>query len=304
MSRRDPPGLDPGFEHPGYCPCCRSETQFLVDQAWLRDHYICTQCRSIPRQRHLQTVLDTRFSGWEGLRIHESSPSSDFIGRFAENYTFSQLIPGVAGGEFRDGVRCEDIERLTFPDDSIDLFITQDVLEHVFDPRRAVKEIHRVLRPGGAHIFTTPKHPGLIQTVQRARLSDAGTVEALLEEQYHDSPIGDGRALVTYDYGHDFESLLSTWAGASVVTVHTVDRSRGLDAEFNEVFLIGKPLHYPHHSSKELISRLQGAVDTRDRRIAALQDAIAELRESTSWRATAPLRAATKSFRSLRKRSS
>ncbi len=249
-------------------------------------------------------MLDARFSGWEALRIHESSPSSDFIGRFAENYTCSQLIPGVAGGEFRDGVRCEDVEKLTFPDESIDLFITQDVLEHVFDPRGAIKEIHRVLRPGGAHIFTTPKHPGLIQTVQRARLSNAGTVEPLLEAQYHDSPIGDGRALVTYDYGHDFESLLSTWAGASVVTVNTVDRSRGLDAEFNEVFVIAKPLHYPHHSSQKLINRLQGSIDTRDRRIAALQDAVTELRESTSWRVTAPLRATTNRVRSLRKRPS
>lgn len=129
------------FENSGYCPCCRSETRFVAEREWLRDHYICTRCGSIPRQRHLQAVLDTRFPGWEALRIHESSPSSDFIRRHADNYTDSQYFPDVPRGEVREGVRCEDVEQLSFPDDSIDLFITQDVLEHVFDPRRAIKEI-------------------------------------------------------------------------------------------------------------------------------------------------------------------
>lgn len=160
---------------------------------------------------------------------------------------------------------------------------------------------HRTLRPGGTHIFTTPKHLGLIRTRQRARLSTEGVVEHVLEEQYHDSPVGDGRALVTYDFGYDFE-LLSAWVGGSVATIYTLDRYRGIDAEFNEVFLITKPPPFPHVSTYERIHRLQGAIDFRDQRILALQSGITEMRQSTSWRATAPLRAVTGRFRSLRNR--
>jgi SAM-dependent methyltransferase len=122
----------------------------------------------------------------------------------------------------------------------VDIFITQDVLEHVFHPERAIAEIHRVLKPGGAHVFTAPKHKGLAETVQRAAIDATGEVQYLLPAEYHGNPIGDNKALVTYDYGHDFERLLSIWSGTTVRVFHTVDRGRGIDAEFNEVFVIAK----------------------------------------------------------------
>ncbi len=237
MARREPTAV---FENDGYCPCCRANTVFLARREWLRDYYVCTRCWSIPRQRHIQAVLDDRFPGWENLVIHESSPSHDFISRYAQNYSCSQFFPEVARGSMHNGVRCEDIENLTYPDESIDLFVTQDVMEHVFHPDRAIADIHRTLRPGGAHVFTAPKHKGLLETVRRAELLADGTIKHILEEQYHGNPIGDNRALVTFDYGYDFEALLSTWSGASVEVIHTLDRSRGIDAEFNEVFVIRK----------------------------------------------------------------
>lgn len=235
----------PEFSNPGFCHCCRTDTTFVALRDWLRDFYICQVCGSIPRQRHLQYVLNTRFPGWETCDLHESSPSNDYIARYSQRYQSSQYLPGVRPGDTVDDVRCETIEALTFPDASLDLFVTQDVLEHVFHPAAAIREIHRVLRPGGAHIFTAPKHKGLIATVQRACLRPGGTIDYPLPAEYHGNPVGDGRALVTYDYGYDFELLLSEWSGASVEVVHTLDRSLGLDAEFNEVFVIRKPETLP-----------------------------------------------------------
>src|SRR6478672_2101010 len=49
-----------------YCHCCRQETVFEIRGNWLRDQYFCLQCFSIPRQRHIQYVLDSFFKGWEG----------------------------------------------------------------------------------------------------------------------------------------------------------------------------------------------------------------------------------------------
>lgn len=45
--------------------------------------------------------------------------------------------------------RIEDIHQLSFDDDSVGTIICLETLEHVADPLRAVKEMHRVLRPGG-----------------------------------------------------------------------------------------------------------------------------------------------------------
>ena len=115
------------------------------------------------------------------------------------------------------------------------------VMEHVFHPARALQEIHRTLKPGGAHVFTAPKHADLPVSRRRARISPEGEIDYLLPEEYHGNPVGDGRALVTWDYGSDFERLASEWVGTSVMTYNTVDRLRGLDAAFNEVFVIIKP---------------------------------------------------------------
>lgn len=62
----------------------------------------------------------------------------------------------------------------------------------------------------------------------------------LQEAQYHGNPIGDGRSLVTWDYGDDFEACLWAWCRYPTVTYVTRDRSPGLDGEYLEVFVTRK----------------------------------------------------------------
>lgn len=57
--------------------------------------------------------------------------------------------------EFRQAV----VPPLEFPDESFDCVISFQVIEHIRDDRRFVDEIHRVLRPGGRLIVTTPNAP-------------------------------------------------------------------------------------------------------------------------------------------------
>ena len=48
-------------------------------------------------------------------------------------------------------------DHLNFPDNHFDYVTMLAVIEHVSNPERIFKEIHRVLRPGGRFVFTTPK---------------------------------------------------------------------------------------------------------------------------------------------------
>lgn len=184
-------------------------------------------------------VLNIVSPHWRSLTLHESSPTIPFLNKCI-HYSYSFYFPEIAPGQLHPGgARCENLEALTFPDESFDLFVTQDVLEHVFHPDLAVREITRVLKPGGIHLFTTPRHP-MAASRCRARIAADGTVEYLLEAVYHGNPIDPQGSLVTWDYGMDFDALVSSWSGYLTSCYVIRDRARGIDGEFLDVWVTRK----------------------------------------------------------------
>ena len=68
-----------------------------------------------------------------------------------EGYEYFESISNV-GAEFITGsAYC-----LPFPDDSIDLIVCSEVLEHLHQYNNAIKEIHRILKPGGKFYASVP----------------------------------------------------------------------------------------------------------------------------------------------------
>jgi SAM-dependent methyltransferase len=56
----------------------------------------------------------------------------------------------------RSGDHVGDLLALPFPDASWDGFVLTEVLEHCVDPQKAMREVFRVLRPGGLLLVTSP----------------------------------------------------------------------------------------------------------------------------------------------------
>lgn len=54
-----------------------------------------------------------------------------------------------------------DATDLPLESESVDALVSANVLEHIADHRRAVAEVHRVLRPGGRAVFVVPAGVGL-----------------------------------------------------------------------------------------------------------------------------------------------
>ncbi len=193
------------FETAGRCPICEKEVTFSSSDPWLRDHFVCHSCPggSLPRERALMLSLRRHFPNWRDLDIHESSPgrngASVVIKRDCRNYIESQFFIGVTPGEFVDGVRCENLESTTFPDESLDIIITQDVLEHVNMPSSVFQDCARVLRHGGAHLFTAPTYKNLDLTLRRALYKES-EVEHYFSPEYHGNPIDPNGSLVTFHY--------------------------------------------------------------------------------------------------------
>lgn len=178
----------------------------------------CAQCNSAPRQRRIHYVLNTRIPRWPKLRVHEFAPFRDWIETKAKSYTASQFYPDHPLGASVSGYRNEDIERLTFPDGSIDLFVVEDLLEHVFDPERATREMLRCLGGSGHILGTVPLEAGTGPTRRMAVLGSDGSVQYFGVPRYHGTPAGSKGSLVVWEYGADFRELMTTW-----ITGHSVE---------------------------------------------------------------------------------
>ena len=66
------------------------------------------------------------------------------------------LAPGV-----KPVIKRCNAEAIDFPDGHFDGLIAAEILEHVDDDRKAVKEFHRLLKPGGLCLITVPANQKL-----------------------------------------------------------------------------------------------------------------------------------------------
>ncbi len=72
------------------------------------------------------------------------------------NTLAAMVTAGEITAERLTGVMRGDARRLPFPDDTFDVVITSEVLEHIQDDVTAIAEMVRVLRPGGRFAATVP----------------------------------------------------------------------------------------------------------------------------------------------------
>ncbi len=229
------------LEHKGFCNTCDSQVTFNAMNSWLRDHFLCSNCGSIPRERALMYAIETYYPNFRDLRIHESSPG----GRGASlklldqcsKYTASHFDTSVPLGSIASsGYRSEDLQNLTFEDESFDLVVTQDVIEHLFEPEKAFTEINRILRPGGAHIFTVPL-VNKIKKTERCATMDDGQVRYLMEPEYHGNPIDSSGSLVTMRWGYDICEWIYRSSSLCTVIFSVDNLDLGIRAEYCEVLI-------------------------------------------------------------------
>lgn len=231
----------------GVCPCCKEQTLFIAFDYWLRDYYRCLFCRSIPRQRALMKVLEDEMPDWRNQKIHESSPIEDVLHMFKQQcaqYTYSYWYESEPlGVKLQDNGTNQNLENLTFENETFDIFITQDVLEHVNRPEKVLAEIARTLKKGGKHIFTTPLYP-FKRTTPRIKMR--GNIrELILPPIYHGNPINEEGSLVTYEWGGaDFLEMIDEITGMESKIVEFPNSKEnfenGLEGDFLQVIVSKK----------------------------------------------------------------
>ncbi|WP_143684528.1 methyltransferase domain-containing protein [Variovorax sp. KK3] len=183
----------------GTCPVCGQQARFDRFTDNLRESGFCSGCGSFNRQRQMAHVLRARIGGPAGaplaippgLAVYNTESTGAVHRVLSTNpgYVCSEYFGAeYRSGETVRGCRHEDLQNMSFADQSLDIVLSSDVLEHMPDPYRAHREIFRVLRRGGRHIFTVPFDSAAPLDDRRADLVN-GEVVYLAEKLYHGDPV-------------------------------------------------------------------------------------------------------------------
>jgi SAM-dependent methyltransferase len=143
-------------------------------------------------------------SSMDAYELSARGPLFHYLNAQTKTLTCSEYFDDLVPGEFRNGIQCQDVQRLTFPAASFDLCTSTEVFEHVPNDGKAFCEMFRVLRPGGILVFTVPLR-NEDETLERAVLSPTGEIKHLFPPEYHGDPLhgSSGRILAFRTYGQD-----------------------------------------------------------------------------------------------------
>lgn len=143
---------------------------------------------------------------WRAL---EATASDGIFSDFGplKNVVRSEYFDDVARGDYRDEVRSEDLQSLTFGDSTFNAVIALDVFEHIADPWKAFAEVKRVLKPGGVGIVTFPLDARVKKTSAITKADDCKTGCFARLAHHHDPLRKEGSPVFT-EFGMDIKDIL------------------------------------------------------------------------------------------------
>ena len=140
------------------CPICQwSGESYQGEQH--SERAMCPQCGSIARDRMLFWTFIAR-TPKKRYRVLETSPRLGHDYRSAMGQWFSYVSSDYDQSSHVGVVRL-DLQDIDLPDGSVDILLTPHVLEHVPDTSKALREIFRILSPGGRMYLQIPVLQGV-----------------------------------------------------------------------------------------------------------------------------------------------
>jgi SAM-dependent methyltransferase len=138
------------------CPCCGAREPFFVHRAGGNEviwNSMCPACDARSRHRGLVALLPELLDEMRPARVLHFAPEAVLRHVFARPGLVYETCDFLLADVTHPGV---DIQRMPFPDGSYDFLLCNHVLEHVEDDRAAMRELARILRPGGVAVLTVP----------------------------------------------------------------------------------------------------------------------------------------------------
>lgn len=207
-----------------YCPFCKNTfSRFLPDGKNLpvlnqyrvigggyRTNCICPGCGSKDRERLLFCYLiqKTGIFSETSKRVLHIAPEANLKKVFMQHpqlhYINADLNPGAADVQM-------DITNIPYPDGFFDAILCNHVLEHIPNDALAMRQLYRVLKPGGWAVLQVPFAEALTQTMENPEITHPADREAHFGQFDH-----------VRIYGHDYVQRLQN-AGFTVEVINAAD---------------------------------------------------------------------------------
>ena len=143
------------------CPICGKQVREFLPYGYgvSRRDALCPRCLALERHRLLWLYIERETDLLKGYpTLLHIAPEVALKRQFerhygkehAESYLTADLESPLAKMHF-------DVQDIPLEDESIDVVICNHILEHVEDDRKALRELHRILRPGGWGVVLVPQ---------------------------------------------------------------------------------------------------------------------------------------------------
>ncbi len=181
------------------CPVCRSGFRKFLPYGRInpRENALCPNCLSLERHRLIWVYLDQQTDFFKTQKnILHIAPEACFINRFeklhGEHYITADIESPLAKVKM-------DIHQIPFEANRFDVVLCNHVLEHVQDDIQAMREIYRVLKPGGFAILQVPFfNPVPEVTFEDHSITDKREREKIFGQDDH-----------VRKYGHDYPKRIA-----------------------------------------------------------------------------------------------
>jgi SAM-dependent methyltransferase len=167
------------------CPVCdHSFSKFVPYGRVARANALCPNCLALERHRLMWLYLKEKTDFFQSDKdILHIAPEICFIKRFeaihGDRYITADLESPLAKVKM-------DIHEMPFDDGTFDVAFCNHVMEHVADDIQSMKEIHRVLRPGGWAIIQIPFFPPVAdKTFEDDSITDPKEREKIFGQDDH-----------------------------------------------------------------------------------------------------------------------
>jgi len=146
-----------------------------------RKNAVCPYCQSMDRERLVYLFLQSNNLVQKNMRVLHVAPEKNLQKLLLQkgvDYLAADLNSPMASIKM-------DIQQITFPAGHFDAIICNHVLEHVPDDGQAMRELYRVLKPGGWAVLQVPFSAVMQQTFEDPSVTTAAEREKVFGQSDH-----------------------------------------------------------------------------------------------------------------------